>query len=73
MVIICDHVNGLKTVSSLLKGRGCGKTHVTLIQEMNEQWKVFVISGNSKLVVSAVYFLLLFELEILVACSAALM
>ncbi len=43
LIIICDHVNfsvrmnGLKTVSSLLKGRGHGETHVTLIQEMNTQ------------------------------------
>ncbi len=45
MVIICDHihfsrVNGLKTASSLLKGRGHGKTHVTLIQGINGQWEV---------------------------------
>ncbi len=44
LVIICELVNfshnGLKTASSLLKGRGCGKTHVTLIQEMNSQWEV---------------------------------
>ncbi len=30
LVIICDHIH----FSSLPKGRGCGKTHVTLIQEM---------------------------------------
>ncbi len=30
-------MNVLKTVSSLLKERSCGKTHVTLIQEMNSQ------------------------------------
>ncbi len=46
LVIICDHVhfsqrmNGLKTASSLLKGRGHGETHVTLIQEMNCQWDI---------------------------------
>ncbi len=42
----CDNVispirmNGLKTACSLLKGRGRGETHVTLIQEMNSQWEI---------------------------------
>ncbi len=41
LVIICDQfispirMNGHKTASCLLKGRGRGETHVTLIQEMN--------------------------------------
>ncbi len=42
LVIICDHVNlimfrinELKTASSLLKGRGCGKKIMTLKQEMS--------------------------------------
>ncbi len=41
LVIICItlnspiRVNGLKTASGLLKGRGHDKTSVTLIQEMN--------------------------------------
>ncbi len=30
-------MNGLKTASSLLEGRGHGEAHVTLIQEMNGQ------------------------------------
>ncbi len=33
-------MNGLKNVSSLLKGRGHGETHVTLIQEKSGQWEV---------------------------------
>ncbi len=33
-------MNELTAASSLLKGRGRGKTHVTLIQEMNGQWEV---------------------------------
>ncbi len=33
-------MNGLKTASCLLNGRGGGETHVTLIQEMNAPWEV---------------------------------
>ncbi len=37
LVIIYDHVHfSCKNEWSLLKGRSCGKTHVTLIQEMND-------------------------------------
>ncbi len=41
LAIICDHIHfsGLKTASSLLKGRGHVETHVTLIQDMNGQWE----------------------------------
>ncbi len=41
LVLICDHVHfshknkWTKTASSPLKWWGCGKTHVTVIQEMN--------------------------------------
>ncbi len=51
LVIICDHVHFCyrnemtQTASSLLKGRSCGKTHVTLIQEMNGQWDVSLSSN----------------------------
>ncbi len=36
---------GLKTASSLLKGRSRGETHVTLIQEMVSERSHFVQSG----------------------------
>ncbi len=41
LVIICDHIHFSHknewTASCLLKGRGHGEIHVTLIQEMNGQ------------------------------------
>ncbi len=37
-------MNGLKTASCLLKGRGCGETHVTLTQEMIAHWAFLVPS-----------------------------
>ncbi len=40
MFISPKRMNGLKTASSLLKGRGRGETHVTLIQEMSGQWDI---------------------------------
>ncbi len=38
MFISPVRMNWLKTASSLLQGRGRGKTHVTLIQKMRGQW-----------------------------------
>ncbi len=43
-------MNGLKTASRLLKGQGRGKTHVTLIQEMNIQREVSLPINVSVLV-----------------------
>ncbi len=42
MFISAIRMDGLKPASSLLKGWGRGKTHVTLIQEMNGQLEVLL-------------------------------
>ncbi len=35
-------MNRLKAMSSLLKGRGHDKAHMTLTQEINGQWKILL-------------------------------